>query len=173
MPAKPNAEYIRGHRPRTLVSDRLAARILKRKNGCWEWQGYIRSTGYGEIGTGPDVPNSGRRVIKVHRAAWILCFGEIPDGLRVCHHCDNRICVRPSHLFLGTARANVHDMDRKGRRRSVVGEDHAHARLTKPQITEIKRRYAEGEKATELAAEFGITRQYVCQLSRELWRRTA
>jgi HNH endonuclease len=75
---------------------------------CWEWTGSLGSHGYGEFGV------AGDRVL-AHRYSYELASGPIPDGLYVCHHCDNRRCVRPDHLFLGTARDNALDMVRKGR----------------------------------------------------------
>lgn len=76
--------------------------------GCWEWTG-ATTWGYGEVNR---QGISGRRV---HRLAWEFAYGPIPDGLMVLHRCDNRSCVRPDHLFLGTAADNMHDMIAKGR----------------------------------------------------------
>ena len=78
---------------------------------CWEWTGSFGTTGYGQVKIDPGKV----RPIGSHRAAWRLYRGDIPDGMFVCHHCDNRKCVRPSHLFLGDQKANIQDMLSKNR----------------------------------------------------------
>src|SRR5438034_5336909 len=77
---------------------------------CWLWTGSIRPDGRGWTTFGRE-----RGIILAHRLAWELTNGPIPDGIAVCHHCDNPRCVRPDHLFLGTQRDNLRDMRKKGR----------------------------------------------------------
>lgn len=83
---------------------------LSTPTDCWLWHGPRLNSGYG-VFYGP----KGWDSIPAHRVAWILTNGDIHPGLHVCHTCDVRLCVNPSHLFLGTSRDNIHDMIRKGR----------------------------------------------------------
>lgn len=100
------------------IEDRLAARLLAMPSGCIEWVGPRNWKGYGTTWF-----RGGKH--GVHRIAWILAHGEIPDGMHVMHACDNPPCCNIDHLSLGTAADNQADKARKGRARNQnAGKTH-------------------------------------------------
>ena len=107
-----NTTQVYGKRPMLEPFDWLFRRILRRcmrtTNGCWEWQGARVNGRYGQIGFDG-------KPLRVHRVVYEFCYGPIPEGLFVCHHCDNPPCCNPGHLFVGTPRQNYLDAVRKGR----------------------------------------------------------
>lgn len=133
---------------------------------CWIWSAYIdRKTGYG-YKQWFGVPTL------VHRVSWILSHGEIPDGLFVLHKCDNKICVNPNHLFLGTQLDNMQDMIAKGRKIVSNGERNGSAKLTRKQVDEIRQWYAQGGATQkEIAVKFGVQRTVVSRIvNKILWK---
>lgn len=139
---------------------------------CWLWTGTKDSYGYGYFQVAPRTPR------KASRVSWELANGPIEGGLWVLHKCDNPPCVRPDHLFLGTAQDNTDDMIRKGRRRSggplvpLRGRKNGMARLTSEQVLEIRSLYAERAATQEaLAARYGIDQTTVSSVvRRKNWR---
>lgn len=118
--------------------------------GCWPWLGGTDDDGYGQF-------LYKGNAVRSHRVAWIFTFGEIPNGLRVLHTCDNPPCCNPDHLFLGTQANNNADMVAKGRQRILYGEAHGSAKLTTNDVAAMRRLFACGFMTrSELAAEYNL-----------------
>jgi len=143
---------------------------IEKSDGCWEWKRPPAKTGYGQL-------NIGGKPITSHRLSWIINKGKIPRGMCVCHHCDNRRCVRPDHLFLGTISDNNADMKKKGRARggSLPGELSPHAKLTFKKAEAIRREYdpnVRGKTGVSLARKYGVGESTVYRvLNGLLWVR--
>ena len=94
---------------RPSVEDRFHSKYIKDEStGCWNWEAALSSFGYGLL-------NINRIITRAHRYSYELHTGVIPEGVLVLHECDNRKCVNPEHLFLGTQKDNMIDMCSKGR----------------------------------------------------------
>ena len=100
----------------------------------------------------------------------------IPDGVLICHHCDVKICVRPSHLYLGTKRTNATDALNRGQ--MSTGKQHpvprgmAHwkAKLTDEQVADIRRRRADGQTLRVIGEAFGVSEAHVSRIAKGLAR---
>lgn len=131
-------------------------------DACWEWKaGKVQ--GYGAFWMSGENYRS-------HRVSYELYYGEIPSGLFVCHHCDNRKCVNPSHLFLGTNADNQRDKTNKNRQ--AKGEQNGKSKLTLEQVVCIRQRYTRGGiYLRELAEMFNVTERTVGYIvNRKVWK---
>lgn len=131
--------------------------------GCWEWLGYVHPLGYGYVYGG-----RGTGLVRAHRYSWCISCGTISKGMMVCHKCDNRKCVRPDHLFLGTAADNAHDAMRKGRH--SFGERCGKSKLTVEQVQFILS-HAVDYSDKEMGDMFGVSDAAVYRVThRKVWR---
>lgn len=128
---------------------------------CWVWTGSGHGQGYGGFW-------DGRRRVAAHRFAIELADGRpIEPGMNGLHRCDNRRCVRRSHLFLGTQVENLADMTAKGRRRWGDGSGNGPAKVTPEQVRAIRAAYAAGGVTQrQLASEYGLSQMSVWSLLR-------
>lgn len=119
---------------------------------CWEWQKVLSIYGYGVV-------RFRNKIFVAHRASWIICYGPIPDGMFVCHKCDNRACVNPAHLFVGTHTDNMRDMIAKGRNSAPPS-----TRLTHADVDAIRKLKGTGIYQREVAARYGVSQKQISRI---------
>lgn len=144
------------HQASRTLQDRFWDKVrVSGPDACWNWAGSIVKSGYGSMycsRAGTDY---------AHRVSWRLHWGTIPDGFFVCHHCDNRACVNPAHLFLGTQADNMRDMAIKGRRRALAGAENARAKLVDESIPFVCLLSHIGLPKKDIGEIFGVSRRTV------------
>lgn len=129
-------------------------------DSCMEWPRGRHNRGYGKIWTGT------REF--VHRVAYRLAIGTVPDGMEVLHKCDNPPCFRPSHLAIGTHDDNMKDAARKGR--THAGERHRDHKVTVEQVKEI-RALSGDVTQRELGRMYGLDKSVISRMvTRQTWR---
>jgi hypothetical protein len=139
----------------------IAERSMPEPNsGCWLWLGSMFNNGYGRI-------KSGGHTYAAHRLSFSTTNGPIPVGMCVCHKCDNRACVNPDHLFLGTKAENNADMVAKGRQARNKGLRAGGVKLTNESVLAIR---ADTRTRAVIAAEYGVSPTAISMIrSRKCW----
>jgi predicted XRE-type DNA-binding protein len=145
------------------VTERFWEKVLE-TDTCWLWTGCKTKKGYGCF-----TPRRSYS-LSVHRFAWYLLKGDIPDGLSVLHKCDVRNCVNPDHLYLGTQKQNV--QDRVNRKRSAIGEKAGRAKLKTNEVIQIRELYSTGKYTQwDLSDLFGVERSVISRVTAsKTWR---
>jgi hypothetical protein len=147
---------MRASRP---LAERFCEKVEVRASGCHEWTGRLQPNGYGQI-------RANGKTSYAHRVAWELANKPIPEGAYVLHDCDNRRCVNPEHLRLGTFQDNMDDMTAK--KRHAHGERNGHARLSEQAVRDIR---ASEALQADLAARYGVSQSLVSMIrSGRIWK---
>ena len=147
--------------------DKECSQVFYNGSRCWEWIAGRFDDGYGAFSIGGNN-------CRAHRVSWTLIHGELPsEKPHILHHCDNRLCVNPSHLWIGTNDDNMKDRNEKGRQ--ARGEAQGLAKLNKEKIAEIRRRYGfrgkDGESLRTLAEEYGVHSSVISDIvSYKTWK---
>lgn len=139
---------------------------------CWNWKGNLFTNGYGQLG----FVHRGSRL--AHRYSYLIHNGTVCNDNQVLHKCDNKKCVNPNHLFLGSQSDNIQDMINKGRDNiyfkngGSVGEKNTKSKLNETDVEEIKRKYNTGlYTQLKLSEIFGISRSAISHITRNYtWR---
>lgn len=138
-------------------------------SGCWNWKGSTRN-GYGRLFVGSRSDGT-RKSVSAHRLSHEAFIGEIPDGLEICHKCDNRRCVNPDHLFPGTRQENVDDRESKNRNKPPKGEAVGTSKLSSADVTSMRRLRTKGISFSKLAERFGVCKKTARQACNgETWK---
>lgn len=155
-----------------LSKERISSFISRTRqsdSGCIEWIGSVSGSvlKYGRFCIG-------KLEFKSHRVSWVINFGEIPEGMLVCHHCDNPICVNPDHLFIGDHFDNQRDCQKKFRRKfntnprpSTQGEKHVRAKITTQDVLEIRELRSNGYTYKDLAKKFNLGKTTISHITKK------
>jgi hypothetical protein len=136
--------------------------LVQNEHGCLEFTGTKLKKGYGIFGIGSRKDNTRSRKL-AHRVAYFIAYGAIPDGMFVCHKCDNPSCCNPDHLFLGTPKDNVQDMIGKSRNVtiSLKGEENPNAKFSNEDVIEISSGVL---SFNEAKSRYGISKSHFYRL---------
>ena len=152
-----------------IVSQEDIERLFQRvdfngEGGCWNWTGPPTWDGYGQFHCGGET--------RTHRVSYKYFFREIPEGLLVRHSCNNRRCVNPLHLELGTHQDNMNDRNLAGRQARPKGEKNGMAVLTEEEVTRIREMISSGQhKQYEIAEVFCVSASLISHIKHgRYWR---
>ena len=140
----------------TKTEERFWSNVKHKPGGCWEWTSYRHNQGYGLF-------KIKKTSYKAHRVSYEMEYGPIPNGMCVCHKCDNPPCVNPKHLFLGTQKDNMQDAANKGRLGKSKGSKNGWSKLTEKQVVAIRK---DTRLHREIAKDYNVTRSVISGIKR-------
>lgn len=145
---------------------RFLSHVDRSNEGCWNWNGIENSNGYGRFSI------NDRHELS-HRVSYRIFFGEIPEGLNVCHQCDNRKCVNPDHLWLGSQSENLIDASAKGRmkRPDTRADRNGNTSLTWEKVHAIRDMHGRGVRKFHIAKLFNVSPSTISNITNhETWK---
>ena len=145
---------------------RFMLNVVVRPDGCHAWTGFVNNHGYGQLRVGD-------RIVRAHRVAYMIAHGEIDDDRLCLHTCDNRVCVNPAHLYLGTPSDNVRDMVARRRQNNAsrLGVLNGNAKLGESDVIKIRELYASGVNQCAIGRMYGVTNSAVHMIvKRKSWK---
>ena len=156
-----------------MLTERFWNKVNKKgPDDCWEWTASIRN-GYGAF-------KLNGKVVDAHRIVWTFTKGSIPKEICVCHHCDNKLCVNPKHLFLGTKGDNNRDMFFKGRgkipspefiSKAMQGIGNPNCRLLPKEVLKIRELCDLGISSKILAKKYNVDPAHIRHIAqRRKWK---
>jgi hypothetical protein len=135
---------------------------IKETNDCWNWKASFRNKEkYGSFSI--DKTN-----YQAHRISWIISFGDIPDGLIVCHKCDNKSCCNPNHLFIGTVSDNNCDKFNKCREYVRRGTDHTNSKISEDSLKAIRLMLSNKISQRKIAKLFKVSQGCIAHINKGL-----
>lgn len=139
--------------------------LIGDSGSCWEWIAGKDWDGYGIFSTS-------KRYSRASRLMYAIVYGDIPNGMFVCHSCDNPSCVNPNHLFSGTPLDNMRDKVKKGRGSYLSGESHPNAKLSDRDIENIREMISSGKYTqSEIAKMYNVSFQHISDIKRNKKRK--
>jgi hypothetical protein len=133
---------------------------------CWNWHGIMNTNGYGRFSL-----NDRHRL--AHRVSFQMFIGQIPKGMVVCHRCDNRKCVNPNHIWLGTQSENLKDAFVKGRMKhpDTTGEKNGNRKLSWEKVRAIREMKSSGVKSFLIASSFNVSTSTIYDIVKNrIWK---
>jgi hypothetical protein len=130
---------------------------VNKTDGCWLWTAGKTGVGYGTF-------IIDGKSVGAHRHSYALHYGPIPPGMLVCHRCDNPLCVRPDHLFLGSHLDNMRDMAAKGRKVTRRGDESPLAKLSDAEVREVRSLVEDGFRQADVARHYSISQAMVSHI---------